>query len=55
MSKVLNKAEKLIGKMCYEGARNKNAAGKYLNRYERMLQSKALSAQKEENRERSWN
>ena len=51
----LNKAEKMIGERCYENAKNKGAAGRYLNRYERMLRDKDLDKKKEEAREKEWN
>lgn len=51
----LNKAEKMIGERCYENAKNKGAAGRFLNRYERMIRDKAIAKQKEEVREKEWN
>ncbi len=51
----MNKAEIMIGEKCFENAKNKKAAQKYFDRYERMKRDKALDKQKEENRELKWN
>ena len=55
MAKVLNNAEKKIGTMSYENAKNKQACGSFLNRYERMLRDKQLDEQKRENKELKFN
>ncbi len=57
--KVLNQAEKEIGLMCRENARNKDAAERFLNRYERKVRDKALDNKKQSVREQTeelrWN
>lgn len=51
----LNKAEKFIGEKCYNEAKHPERAGRFLNRYERMVRDKAIAKQKEEAREKEWN
>ena len=53
--KVLNEAEKKMGMMSFENAKNKQACGSFLNRYERMLRDKQIDKQKEESRDLKWN
>lgn len=48
----MNKAEKMIGDLCYNNAKNKDAVAKYLglykqNRQERRLRDKAIDNKKE--------
>ena len=51
----MNRAEKMIGEQCFGMAKNKKAAKKYFDRYERMRRDKALDSKKEDNKELKWN